>query len=144
MARIRFVEENCTACAACALACMDEKDIDVTVTKPCRIVKTEETLTDGIPFFRFLSLSCRHCEDPTCVSACPVGCLYQDEKLSLVRYHNESCIGCRACESSCPYGAVSFDGDGKIIKCDGCADRQTQGLMPACVRVCPFGALITE
>lgn len=143
MAKIRFIEENCTACAACALACMDEKDIDVTVTKPCRIVKTEERLTGGVPSFQFLSLSCRHCEDAPCVSACPVSCLYRDERLSLIRYHT-TCIGCRACEKACPYAAISFDRDGRIVKCDGCADRQEQGLGPACVRVCPFGALITE
>lgn len=144
MAKIKFTPENCTACAACALACMDEKDIDVAVTTPCRRVKTEERLIGGVPSFRFLSLSCRHCEDAPCLEACPVGCLYRDEDLNLVRYHADSCIGCRACEEACPYDAVSFDSSGRIVKCDGCAQRQTQGLLPACVRVCPFGALITE
>ena len=35
---------------------------------------------------------------------------------------------------------------GKVVavKCDNCAQRQSQGLIPACVEVCKSGALIFE
>lgn len=144
MAKIKFTEENCTACAACALACMDEKNVDVAVMKPFRTVKTQEQLVDGVPRFRFLSLSCRHCENAPCVSACPMDCFYWDAELHLVRYDTENCIGCGACLGACPHDAISMDGEGHAAKCDGCAERQERGLLPACVRVCPFGALIAE
>ena len=42
---------------------------------------------------------------------------------------------------ACPFGAPKFDPQGKIVKCDGCADRVRRGYLPACVRVCPTGAL---
>ena len=144
MAKIKFLEKNCTACAACALACMDQNDIDVTVTRPYRTVKTEERLENGIPVFRFQSLSCRHCEDAACMAACPKGCFYRDAALDLVRWNNAACVGCRACAQSCPYDAISFGPGGRMEKCDGCAARQEAGLVPACVRVCPFGALVLE
>lgn len=144
MAKIRFIEQNCTACAACVLSCMDEHNLDVHVTKPYRIVKTEEALRDGVPCFRFLSLSCRHCDDAPCMNACPMDCFYRDEALQLIRCHSDNCIGCRCCENACPHDAISFGKGGRVEKCDGCAERQQQGLLPACVRVCPFGALTLE
>ena len=50
-------------------------------------------------------------------------------------------IGCHSCAMACPFGAPKFDPQGKIVKCDGCADRVRRGYPPACVRVCPTGAL---
>lgn len=42
---------------------------------------------------------------------------------------------------ACPYGVPSFGYDGKMRKCDACIERQKAGLVPACVKVCPTGAL---
>ena len=42
---------------------------------------------------------------------------------------------------ACPYGVPSFGADGKMVKCDGCYVRIHRGLVPACVKVCPTGAL---
>ena len=38
-------------------------------------------------------------------------------------------------------GAISLNRHGKIQKCDGCIERQRVGKIPACVLVCPTGAL---
>ena len=51
------------------------------------------------------------------------------------------CIGCHSCAMACPYGIPSFGPDGKMVKCDACYERQKAGLVPACVKVCPTGAL---
>ncbi|MCF0121399.1 MAG: 4Fe-4S binding protein [Oscillospiraceae bacterium] len=141
MAKIKFNQSLCTACGACSLACMDEKDTDVSVTKPYRTVSETETVTpDGVKF-TFNSKSCLHCEKPVCLRVCPRGCFYKDKNLGLVLYDNSLCIGCRDCYYACPVGVPSFNGSGRVEKCDGCADRQRAGLTPACVRVCPTGAL---
>ena len=82
-----------------------------------------------------------HCKDPPCVLACPVGCLYKDEATGLTLYDNDNCIGCHSCAMACPFGAPTFNEEGKMEKCDGCFVRVTHGMEPACVRVCPTGAL---
>lgn len=43
---------------------------------------------------------------------------------------------------ACPYGAPQYDPEeGKVSKCDGCAARVDQGLLPRCVESCPGHAL---
>lgn len=42
---------------------------------------------------------------------------------------------------ACPVGAPSFDSHNKMVKCNGCIVRQQHGMQPACVLVCPTGAL---
>lgn len=55
---------------------------------------------------------------------------------------NTNCIGCHSCAMACPFAQPCFNGaSGKMTKCDGCVDRVKHGLKPACVKVCPFGAL---
>lgn len=82
-----------------------------------------------------------HCTDAPCVAACPTGCLRKDEETGLTVYDNSVCIGCHSCLMACPFEAPSFTAAGKMVKCDGCIERQRHGLLPACVRVCPFDAL---
>ena len=46
-----------------------------------------------------------------------------------------------------PFGAPRYRAsDGKMVKCDGCNERVKNGMQPACVRACSFGALtcVTE
>ena len=43
---------------------------------------------------------------------------------------------------ACPFGAPRYrKADGKMVKCDGCNERVKNGMKPACVRNCSFGAL---
>lgn len=145
--RIRFDGEKCTACGACAVACMDQNDIDIPAgQRPYRTVYRTER--EGVS--EYVSSACRHCADAPCVQVCPMGCLYKDVETGLVLYDNAKCVGCHACERACLYGAVSFRPTGldrpreRMEKCHGCAERIRAGLLPACVRNCPTSALTME
>jgi molybdopterin-containing oxidoreductase family iron-sulfur binding subunit len=76
----------------------------------------------------------------------------------MMDYHR--CIGCRFCVAGCPYGARSMNfrdprpflkevnpdfptrTKGVVEKCNFCAERLAQGLLPACVEACKEKALI--
>lgn len=136
-----FDPEKCISCGACAVACMDQNDIDPEVQMPFRHVQTIEKEKDGRAVFTNISIACMHCADAPCIQACPTGCLYKDTDTGLTLYDNNKCIGCHSCVMACPFGAPAFNEQGRLTKCDGCAVRGENGLEPACVRGCPFDAL---
>lgn len=132
--------EKCVGCGACAIACMDQNDIH-----PEEGEKPFRTIGNAEPYgteekIRFLSIGCMHCSDAPCVNACPCNVLRKDE-MGLTVYDNENCIGCHSCLLACPYGVPTFWPSGKMEKCNGCAVRLENGLQPACVSICPTGAL---
>ena len=132
--------DKCVACGACAVACMDQNDIHPEAGEELfRTVGIVEPVSQGRAL-GFLSLGCMHCADAPCIAACPTGCLRKDG-MGLTVYDNSLCIGCHSCSMACPFGAPTFNQEGKMEKCDGCAVRVAHGMEPACVRVCPTGAL---
>lgn len=67
----------------------------------------------------------------------------------LVLWDNEICVGCGKCIDKCPYGARAWDKSkmsGKdatkhaITKCTLCQHRIDNGVVPACVNICPTKA----
>ena len=133
--------EKCSACGACAVACMDQNDIDIQTEIPFRHVfmAGKNGIHGKEPIYA--SLACMHCSDAPCVISCPVGCLSKDGDTGFTLYDNTNCIGCHSCAMACPFGVPSFNRMGKMQKCDGCIERQLHGMEPACTRVCPTGAL---
>jgi len=86
---------------------------------------------------------CMHCENPTCVQACPTGATYKDPADGTVKIDRSLCIGCGNCIPACPYGARYRHPELKVAdKCDFCAGRRAQGLQPACVDTCPTKARV--
>jgi Fe-S-cluster-containing dehydrogenase component len=85
---------------------------------------------------------CNQCENPPCVQVCPVGATFATED-GVVLVDEERCIGCRYCIQACPYGARYLHPKTKTAdKCTFCYHRIVQGLLPACVEVCPTQARI--
>ena len=90
---------------------------------------------------------CMHCDEPDCMSACPVGA-YSKRADGPVLYDHEKCIGCRYCMNACPFGVPHFDYDKGLIpgafidKCTMCPQRIDIGMEPACVATCPTDALV--
>ena len=48
--------------------------------------------------------SCRHCEDPHCMTDCPPDAIRRAPNGEV--YIQDNCIGCGNCESNCPYGVI--------------------------------------
>ncbi len=134
--KIVFHENRCIACGACAVACMDQKDLD----KPLRRCYTQEEGSGDAVRMLYRSDGCNHCREAVCMWACPQECIDRDRETGFVVYDNEYCLGCGRCRTVCPEKAPVIL-RGKMHKCDGCVDRVKAGLLPACVRVCPLGAL---
>jgi len=84
---------------------------------------------------------CMHCDQPTCVAACPTGATSKDPADGTVGIDRGLCIGCGQCLPACPYSARYRHPELKVAdKCDFCAERRAAGLQPACVDTCPTKA----
>jgi Fe-S-cluster-containing dehydrogenase component len=106
---------------------------------------TMETKDQEVDGFSFMKVSCMHCADPSCVSACPVSAMIKDPVTGIVSHHPDRCIGCRYCVVACPFGIPKFQLDtpfGKIGKCGLCEHRMKDGHYSACAEVCPTGATL--
>jgi Fe-S-cluster-containing dehydrogenase component/formate-dependent nitrite reductase membrane component NrfD len=140
--RYGFIIDNrkCIGCHACTVACKTENHVPLTVNRTW--VKYVEK--GAYPNTRrvFQVTRCNHCENPPCVTICPVTAMYQ-RKDGIVDFSSERCIGCKACMQACPYDSIYIDPDqGTAAKCHFCAHRTEVGLEPSCVVVCPEHAII--
>jgi CRP-like cAMP-binding protein/thioredoxin reductase/Fe-S-cluster-containing hydrogenase component 2 len=114
--------------------------------------------------------SCRHCEDPHCMTDCPPDAIHRAANGEV--FIDDQCIGCGNCKNYCPYGVIQMaaipeekpslwswllfgagPGPGEDKSPEGMKHRHgsahavkcdmCKGLAgPACVRACPTGAAI--
>ena len=133
--------KNCSGCLACVVACIDQHyDAHENDAVSCRIYE-KKTTESG--FVAYKTRSCLHCTDAACMKVCPTEALVRDAR-GFVFPVREKCIGCQACAAACPHDIPRFDGEGKLVKCDGCAARVACGMEPACVRACNTGCLTLD
>ena len=97
---------------------------------------------DGKPVFR--KVQCMHCDEPACVSACPVAAMKKTKEGPVV-WDEKLCIGCRYCITACPFYVPAFEYSSafepRIQKCFMCNQRLKDGLVPACAEACPVEAI---
>ncbi|KJS87196.1 MAG: (4Fe-4S)-binding protein [Peptococcaceae bacterium BICA1-8] len=99
-------QRKCIGCVSCTVACKAENALPPGVVyRP--VIERE---IGKYPNVRksFLPRPCMHCENPPCVSVCPVKATYKRPD-GIVSINYERCIGCRYCLNACPYGARQFD-----------------------------------
>ena len=93
------------------------------------------------PKWLFRKDGCMHCTEAICEKVCPAGARFRLES-GAIGTDNEKCIGCQSCVSACPFSKPRYSAEAnKAYKCNLCADRVQNNLLPACVKACPTGAL---
>ena len=154
----------CIGCKACVSACKEANDMPPEFStedhlwdtpldisgKTLNVIKvyqngTAENKDSEEDGFAFMKVSCLHCADPSCVSACPVSAMTKDPVTGIVGYNKDACIGCRYCVAACPFGVPRFQYDKaipQISKCQLCRHRMPDGKYAACAQVCPTGATL--
>jgi Fe-S-cluster-containing dehydrogenase component/formate-dependent nitrite reductase membrane component NrfD len=126
---------KCIGCHACTIACKAEHQIPVGVNR-CWVKTVEKgTFPDTRRFF--FPVLCNQCDEAPCARICPTNALFK-RRDGIVDLHGDSCIGCRACMVACPYDQLFIDPNTHTAeKCNFCANRVENELLPACVSVCP-------
>ena len=142
-----FDQTRCTGCFTCIVACKDWNDIPAGPASWRRVLTIEKGQYPDV-FVSFLSTTCFHCAEPSCIKACPVEAITKREADGVVVVDSEICLGkdeCLKCLKACPYDAPQFGAErsAKMQKCHFCLDRLAQGQKPACVEACPLRALDT-
>ncbi|MCB2184558.1 MAG: 4Fe-4S dicluster domain-containing protein [Desulfobulbaceae bacterium] len=161
---------RCVGCHACTIACKAEWEVPADKGRNWVHRLGPSNTPEGLASTYYPGL-CNHCNEPSCVPACPadtiektfkdaktgktktmeVAATYKDPFNGTVQIDKDRCLGCGACADACPYGAryVNTDlvneeigGEGVADKCSYCMPRVEQGLDPACVQTCLANARI--
>ncbi|MCY0876134.1 MAG: polysulfide reductase NrfD [Firmicutes bacterium] len=133
-------EHTCIGCHACSVACKMEHDVPLSVNRT--YVKQVEVGVYPEASRQFQVTRCNQCEDPPCVTICPVTAMFKRPD-GIVDFDREVCIGCKGCIAACPYDAIFINpAVHSAEKCNFCAHRIDLGMEPACVLVCPVEAIV--
>jgi tetrathionate reductase subunit B len=161
---------RCIGCLACMVACKQENNVplgddtnrtwverhtvaaDGTVTiETAHVGRFEPVASQDVASgstTQFVPRLCMQCENPPCVSVCPVSATFRTTD-GVILVDEGRCIGCGYCVMACPYGARYLVPAGERTpagvagvadKCTFCYHRIIRGQVPACVEICPVDA----
>jgi formate dehydrogenase iron-sulfur subunit len=152
---------KCTACRGCQVACKqwNQKVAEKTSNRGShqnppdlsydtwKLVRFSESPGDEVKWY-FFPDQCRHCLQPPCKEIADErakGAVYQDERTGAVIYNTNvkfKPADFKELREVCPYDIPRVHPTrGVMSKCTMCLDRTRQGMLPACVKTCPTGAM---
>ena len=80
-------------------------------------------------------LTCRRCEEPSCVAACKFEALERGSD-GILKRHNMRCVSCKCCSQACPFGTIYPElTPFYAVRCDYCLQMLNRG-ETACVSTC--------
>jgi formate dehydrogenase iron-sulfur subunit len=153
---------KCTACRGCQIACkqwnknpatktlqrgnhQNPADLSTSTFKLVRFNEVE--VPGGELKWYFFPDQCRHCMSPPCKEVADgkvKGAISQDEKTGAVIFSPKVKMkpgDFKEIREACPYDIPRVSGAGIMAKCTMCFDRIKEGMLPACVKTCPTGAM---
>jgi formate dehydrogenase iron-sulfur subunit len=151
---------RCIGCRGCQVACKQWHKLPAEKTanwgsyqnppdltfNTYKLVRFEEQVINGKLEWLFFPEQCRHCIDAPCKM---VGDMYdskaiiRDESTGAIIYTERTKnLPFEEIKGACPYNIPRLNPKTKVIsKCDMCLDRVENGMLPACVKACPTGAM---
>lgn len=161
-----FIDTSvCSACRGCQVACKQwnknkaekttqrnwgnyQNPPDLT-PNTFKLVRFRETEEDGKVKWYFFPDQCRHCIDPPCMEASTglglKNVIFQDRATGAVLFNQGIKVNkdqFKEIRSACPFDIPRWDEKKRhMSKCTMCFDRVSSGLLPACVKACPSGAM---
>jgi formate dehydrogenase iron-sulfur subunit len=155
---------RCTACRGCQTACkqwnqnpgtktvqlgtyQNPADLSASTFKLVRFSEVP-VLPGEDPAWYFFADQCRHCVYPPCkmvADRLAPGSVSLDGQTRAVVFNPEVAVhpaGFKQIREACPYDIPRRDEkSGGMAKCTMCIDRVKEGMLPACVKTCPTGAM---
>jgi anaerobic dimethyl sulfoxide reductase subunit B (iron-sulfur subunit) len=141
-----FDQTRCVGCYTCSVACKDWNNITSELISWRKIKIIEKGIFPMLNL-TYLSYSCYHCKDPSCIKVCPANAIIKRKRDGIVIVNEDLCIGKEKCGmqclKACPYDIPQFglNNDAKMQKCNFCVDRLDLGQQTICVEACPMYAL---
>jgi len=152
---------KCTACRGCQMACKqwNQRATEKTINRGShqnppdlsyntwKLVRFSEVDGPKVNWY-FFPDQCRHCMSPPCKEVADgkaKGTITQDEKTGAVVFNPKMKIkpaDFKEIREACPYDIPRIlPSTGIMAKCTMCFDRVKEGMLPACVKTCPTGAM---
>jgi len=142
---------RCIGCEECVAACRATNGTGEDApyrwqADPAELSSTRWTTIRRTDEGRHVRIHCRHCLDPGCAAACPVGALKRTDT-GAVAYDPTICMGCRYCMVACPFRMTRYEWGSaipRVRKCILCYERIVAGELrePACTAACPAQATV--
>jgi formate dehydrogenase iron-sulfur subunit len=152
---------KCTACRGCQIACKqwNQRATEKTINpgghqnpsdlsyNTWKLVRFSEIPGEEVTWY-FFPDQCRHCMNPPCKDAADKkvkGAIVQDETTGAIIFNPKVKVkpaDFKEIQEACPYNIPRINSAvGMIAKCTMCSDRVKGGMLPACVKTCPTGAM---